>query len=388
MKRTFFTRKIRRKLRALFVLLLFCGAIYFVSSYVVDRAVLNFSIRAYVHNAFDRVRGIANTDSLRWVGEPGTEFFSFDNHIISVSNREIKYFDFHMNEITSLPLGYTNPKVRITHPYMVVADKGGNEWVLVRGRTIVFTGETEENIANFDVAENGFVTMVKESRRAKHDVFVYDTRGNVLYTYASTRDFVYAAMYSPQMRAVLLNKITVASTTVGSIFEAHDIREDRETMVFSHPRGGDVFPEWGILNGNMVYAYSDRSLFVLNRRGEEVMEVDLQPGISVCTVTNQGSIAITRTITSEEAGTTMSVVEIYNSNGRRRGTFEFDGNFRSITSYNNIICVSTGNDFLFLSESGRLQGRISSENELLGIITIRNNTVFAKIRNGLIIKQL
>jgi hypothetical protein len=149
-----------------------------------------------------------------------------------------------------IPVLLNKPLIKTAGQDLLVADIGGRDVYVIKGRNIKWEIKTDDNIINADISESGHVTVVQEQKGYKAKVITYDSNGMDIFTRNIVESFVVSAMVSPSGKQVLINGLDVSGVNATTTFEFTDILGN--PFAAKVPMQNEIFPS--------VWYFSDNSV--------------------------------------------------------------------------------------------------------------------------------
>ncbi|HZK71670.1 MAG TPA: DUF5711 family protein, partial [Clostridia bacterium] len=277
------------------------------------------------------------------------------------------------------------PVARVNGDYIAIGDIHGKEIFLLQGTSIKSQIDVGKEIINFDIAQNGYVSVITDTKQGKSEATVFNEEGEKVYSHIFNDNFVISTKYNPNNKQLYVNKLDTSGSEVGTVFEAYNFTDEKP--IFSLSKPGHLYPFWGILNDDSIYGYSEQSFISFDKNGKEKWNNEFVNGVYGCAVVSDRYPVIADADVSTVDNKMKVMVKILNDSGKQKNKYEYDGNVKNICSVDGLICLNTGYEVLFLSSSGELKGKATSDTEILDVLCVKNNTVVFKIKNGIMISE-
>jgi hypothetical protein len=374
-------RGARKIISTILILAIILVAVWFLGGFALNKVTLNFNPIAFVQSIGDRIRGEAVDSEVRLTGSDKDEYIKYKDYIIKCSSNDVTFYDRNLRLIQEKSNFISSPRPATADKYMCVGDIGGKSFILFDDQNVILQKDMDRKISDISVSDNGYVTCVTDSVRGKNDVTVYDTSGKVIFSQAFTDTYVIGAMYNSSTGKILTNELDVAggvSATQFNVFTSDGVKES--SYIFE----GDIFPFWGIMDNNFVYAYSERNYLILGNDNKERWTTNFTHGILGCAILNWKSPIIADTEKSKTSDATVSVVKILNDKGDQTSSYELAESIKNISVCDGFVCVNTGKNVYFINDWGWLMGTASSDSEIESVLSAVNGDVVLKVPGGVI----
>jgi hypothetical protein len=109
-------------------------------------------------------------------------FSVYKELIIKCTRNKIQAIDKNGDEVWTIPVSMNAPIIKTSENELLVADIGGRDIYVIAGKEVKWNTKTDNNIINADISKTGYVTVVKEEKRTRGAVTVYNLQGNEFFT--------------------------------------------------------------------------------------------------------------------------------------------------------------------------------------------------------------
>lgn len=379
--------KKRKKFFAFLFVLVICGTIFLVCGMYANKRVLNFDIKTFTQSVINNItKTNTNNSSQRFVPDEVSSFYEYNDYIVQCKSNEVIYYDIYFKKIWNKNVTLREPVARVNGDYLAIGDIHGKEIFLLQGTNIKCQIDVGKEIINFDIARNGYISVITDTKQGKSEVTVFTEKGEKVYSHVFNDNFVISAKYNSNNKQLYVNKLDTSGSEVGTVFEAYNFTDEKP--IFSLSKSGHVYPFWGILNDDSIYGYSEQSFVSFDKNGKEKWNNEFVNGVYGCAVVSDRYPVIADADVSTVDNKMKVMVKILNDSGKQKNKYEYGGNIKNICSVDGLICLNTGYEVLFLSSSGELKGKATSDTEILDVLCVKNNTVVFKIKNGIMISEI
>ncbi|WP_278287470.1 DUF5711 family protein [Ruminiclostridium josui] len=150
---------------------------------------------------------------------------------------------------------------------MVVADISGRDIFFYKGKKQLWSKKLDNQIINLDVSDDGYCTVVTQSKEFKSAVQVIDINGLETYTKLCAQDIVVSAKSIHDGNDVFINKLTTDSVKTGTILEFNNIYDEKP---FASLNITDTIIPLVFEQGDNVVAVGQNMILYLDKQGKEV----------------------------------------------------------------------------------------------------------------------
>ena len=382
-------RRLRKLVSALVVLFVLC--IILVCGFIANKSTLKLDVPAFLSSLADHAKGlnaesgsVIQADSDEWV-----KYCPYKNYIIQCKSGEVSYYDINLNSIHTNSINMRNPVAKSSEKYLAVGEIEGKEinLFLDKNKAANISYDTSERkIVNFDVAENGYVTVVTDSIKGNNDVFLYDETGEEMSNIHYDSEFVLEAKYNIKDKQIYINRLDTSKGEANTVIDVFLPGKKEEQAEHKRSIGNlpGVFPFWSFTESGGVYCYSEEAFLGFDKKGEGKWSFSFSSGVYGCCIIGQKTPVVVQSEYDETAGKYYVAVNIYNPSGELKKTYKHDGDIKSVFSIEDLVCLNTGYEVLFIGADGELRGRADCEREIKKVLTVRNNTVLFEVSNGIV----
>ncbi len=120
--------------------------------------------------------------------------YSFNNHVLTLDNGSLNFYDSSANLSNTLNVSLSNPIADSNGKYLVLGDKNLQKLYLIHNNDIEWEKNLEANILKVNVNKNGYVSVIATDSTYESIVVLYDSSGNEIFkkflssTYAISSD--------------------------------------------------------------------------------------------------------------------------------------------------------------------------------------------------------
>lgn len=120
--------------------------------------------------------------------------YSFNNHVLTLDNGSLNFYDSSANLSNTLKVSLSNPIADSNGKYLVLGDKNLQKLYLIHNNDIEWEKNLEANILKVNVNKNGYVSVIATDSTYESIVILYDSSGNEIFkkflssTYAISSD--------------------------------------------------------------------------------------------------------------------------------------------------------------------------------------------------------
>lgn len=276
--------------------------------------------------------------------------------------------------------GAASPFMATSGDYVLCADLNSSDCkVLSKGRE-VSSQKLPYEIITATVNVNGYYAVASKERGYKSQIAVYDKNGTKVFGWHSTKYHVVALALDDSNKNMLVSVVDVAEKP-DNAFKMLHFSFNRDMPAELECTSGNLVSSISFSDGKF-FAAGDTSFYAYNAGGSKAFNIDYN-GRTLQKFSVLGStIALGLTKSSVEGYYGGSVVEIYSSQGTKRGYAEIDDEISFLDIEENKILVNSPDGAYILNDAGRIHGDIAFADE------VREGIIFSGGKKLLLVNGL
>jgi len=227
----------------------------------------------------------------KYTREESVGFGVYDGLFVRCGSDGIRFLDEESVEQWSKPLLMNKPMVKSSGSYLLVADSGGKDIYLIKGRSVRWNEKLENAIINADVNKKGFVSVVTEKEGYKGEVIVYDSYGNWMFTTVRAEDFILSARVLASSQRTLITTVNTSGDAVKTNLEFVDMHGETQATVTTKD---EIVSSAVELGNGWVVAAGSKSILCINSKGETVWKHSFDRIYSITSLSGNKAVAAVR----------------------------------------------------------------------------------------------
>lgn len=295
------------------------------------------------------------------------------DNLVSYSKDGASCVDVEGNKVWNQTYEMQKPVVGVTSKSIAISDYNGRNIYVMNSEKILGTISTNMPIKNVAVSESGIVAAVQEDGSTTW-IYVYDTKGNVLVyfkTKMSNSGYPVAVALSPDAMLMTVSYLYVDSGVMRSSVAFYNFGEVGQNELHNYVSGfnytDSVVPYVKFLNGELAVAVADDRIMFY--KGNQ------KPAVLSETLLNQEILGIYSSneyvgvVFENEQGETKYCLDVYNTDGEKKETLEFDNEYTDIIITEKTIIIYNKNEWNVYTIGGRKKFSGVYEESIRKIIT-------------------
>ncbi|MCX7711739.1 MAG: DUF5711 family protein [Clostridia bacterium] len=318
-------------------------------------------------------------------------FTTYKDNLIKCTRDTVTGIDKSGNELWSVPISMSNPKVKKSSADLLVYDLGGREVVIINGKSVKWNKKLDNNIINADISESGYVSIVQELKGYKAAVSVFNLQGNEFFTRSDADNFVLGAQVSPNGKYVAVHMLDMSGGVAGTSISFMNMLGT--PFAARVPKNGEVFPSLWYLKEDLLVGINDSSVFCMDRTSKEQKEKwkqEFKDRIVYSSAASSGKLFIAVS-GGEKAGLfngASTEIKVLNADGKQAAQFLLHDKVINLKAYGDVAAVNAGREVYLINSRGKLVGKYTSKMDVNEVhffnkqelaVVSKNNVVITKI---------
>jgi len=292
----------------------------------------------------------------------------YKNYIIILSRDGIKWYNKSGKLLAENALTLTRPVLRSSNKYMAVVDISGRDIYFYKDKTQIWTRKLDNQIINANISDDGYCTVVTQSKEYKSTVQVIDINGVDKYTKLCAEDIVLSAKAIHDGQDILINKVVTDSVKTGTQFEFNNIYDEKP---FSTITIADNIMPIVMSQGDNEIAVGSSSILFMDKQGKEVWRKSADS--IFCVAPSSGKYVIVAGKFTSNAGISKQQVLVLNAKGEEVYSFNQPENISGMHLYGNRLALRTQKSIYLYTLKGKKLGQYSAGNEIKDAYLVGDN---------------
>lgn len=297
-------------------------------------------------------------------------------HMVSYSKDGASCVDKQGNKVWNQTYEMQKPIAGYTKKSIAIADYNGRNIYVMDADKILGTIATNMPVKNVAVAGNGIVAAILEDGNTTW-INVYDTDGNVL-VYSKTKmnnsGYPVAVALSPDATLMAVSYLYVDSGVIRTGIGFYNFGEVGQNELHNYVSGfnyvDSVVPYLRFINNETAVAVADDRIMFY--RGEQKPSVFTESLISRQILSVYQGGEYTGLVYENTEGETAYYMDLYNGNGEKERTLEFDCEYSDIVISEKTILIYNKNEWNVYTIKGRKKFSGTYESNIQRIVPAKN----------------
>lgn len=282
--------------------------------------------------------------------EPGTSYqtLAYDNNILLVSGEGVRAYNTSGQEVWKIQTANTAPFIDTEGKYLFIGETGGKSFAVYSGSKELRTCKPENNLISAKLNKNGYTVLLCEEAGYNGKAVVQNLKGNEVFKWYSGEGYVTDAALSDDNRYLAVAQLMTNKEKVYSRMIFFDIEKNEQ--IATEEREDCIIAEVRSSSGGWI-SVSDSELLGFTKTGKLKYEVGFQGrAVSAFDIENPNNLVFA--FINNQNNT---VLEMYDKNGKLRGSYEASGELKNLSVQGEVILCSQLRNLMYLDPSGRLR---------------------------------
>lgn len=350
-------------------------------SIVTSRYLTNTEFRENVDTNFGKK---VDKESIVTIDTDSNNIIAYSSFIGILNKSGLTIYNGSGKEEKVLDVSIASPKYSTKKKYLALAEDKGNKIYLINDSVILWKKEIEGEIANIDVNENGYVSVIVKNTSSKSMIMLFDRDGKELCEYYLASTYAISTSVSPNNKYLAIGEIDYSGTIVKSRVEILSIDEAIEGA--KDPIINKYESEPSEVVNNVNYIDNENAICMFNNYIQKVRSNDNSRVADFSNNTYFYDVGLNNSIaTIEKQDSEMFSFEyqlrITQPNTKSEKLYILDSNIpKSMKCNGNYVVVNYGTKIQIINLSGRLEKEYESNTEIKDII-VGNSIVGVVLKN-------
>jgi len=287
------------------------------------------------------------------------QYVAYSDYLVKCSADGIRLLDKKGQVILSEGIVLTKPLLKAEGSYLLVADVGGMDILVIKDKSIVWRDRTDFNITNAEINSKGYAAVITTSKRYNGEINVYDPNGVKLYKSVIANEFAVTAKISNKSRGMAIDSINAKGAEAFTTLKFYDA-DGKETAVKNLDISGNIYPSIWYTADDSLFAVGDTAVACLDKKGELKWEKKFAK-VTAAAVSNVNHIAA---VVQDAKGVELKV---FGADGRELASAAIGGEKSGIAAKEGIIALNTLHEVDFYNERGNCISKYYSDSDIIGI---------------------
>lgn len=262
-------------------------------------------------------------------GNVVVEMAEVNQHLAVLSDTTLRFFNGTAACVTERTHSFTTPSMHTAGKYVLLTEVGGDRFRLeTRRETVLEKQLTNRAIYATDLLSNGTVAVILNSTSQSYlsEIQVFNTKGNVKFTYQSNKYLLTDVALSPNGKQIAAVGTTAGNGVLKSVLlnitiANGDVKEYTGTDTLLHTVK--------FFSNGAITAVGDNTVWTVSRSAKEadILSCEGYEPIGCMSTSSMVAVALRRIGTTDEGA-----VWMFDTHGRQTQNITYEGEFRTISA--------------------------------------------------------
>lgn len=306
------------------------------------------------------------------LNQENIQVFSVDKYIVTLQEKTLNFYNNLGTNVGSIDVEINNAIIDIAGKNFIIAEENGKKAYVISDKKLVWETETEGEILQIEINENGYTGIITSDMSYKNIVTLYDTSGKqVIRTYIATSKIADISI-SKNNQYLAIAEIDTSGVLIQSTIKIISIetakKDPNNSIEYTHSANLNKL----ILNieyqnkERLVCMYQDTIDIIENKQNKTIVELQKKN-------VTFSSIELNDSLMGIEENTLgnydyKSIVYIKNITSQKSKNYSVEKVAKSIYTYGDVIGLNFGNELHIINRNGWLLKKYIAKQELNNIV--------------------
>ncbi|MEI6131700.1 MAG: DUF5711 family protein [Bacillota bacterium] len=280
-----------------------------------------------------------------------TNLVSVDGYLVSENDGIIEWRNQNGDIEQKSESKMLRPILRSSKKYLVIAEAKGKKFEVYLKKNLSWKGETEEEILNVNISDNGFLTVIKKYTGYTSAVDVYNEAGIKIFTSFYADLLATDALVLPNNKTTIINLVKYKGTVLKTIVEYLDSAGKKFSEIsFDDELAVKIL---SLADAQSVICTKDK-LVIVSETGKEKFDRRYKSIQSVYEI-SKGILAISA-VSKGEVESQPKSIQFLNSNNEFQNSLMVNTSIKSMIAREGVVVLNLGRRILILNQHGQTKG--------------------------------
>lgn len=300
------------------------------------------------------------------------QIFAVDKYIITLQEKVLNFYNNLGTKVGTIPVEINTAIADVAGKYIVIAEKNGRKAYVISEKKVIWETETEGNIIQIEINENGYTGIVTSDVSYKNIISLYDSLGKqLLKTYLATTKVVDISISRNNQKLAIAEVDTTGILIQSSIkiISIEKAQSDPNNLI-EYTHNADLNKL--ILNieyknkNRLVCMYKDTIEIIENGENREITNLQNVNNTFATIETNDNIINIEENIINDYEYN--SIVHINNVSNKKEKTYSVEKITKNIKTFGDVIALNFGTELHVINKNGWLLKKYISSQEINNVV--------------------
>ncbi len=362
------SEKMKKRLIVTGIILLITAAIVIVALYI-----SNQYVRTFIDRNILRKEVLENdVVKIELNSQENSSIYAYYKYITILNKNILTTYNASGEKKYEHEVQISNPTYASNNRFLVIAEKNGQEIVVISENNILWQKTVEGEIEKVNVNKNGYVTIITSGTSYKTVVITYSPEGKELFKTYMSNTLAIKAEVSNDNKYLSLAEVDISGTLIQSnikIISFEKAKTDpKNSVIYSYQaETNQLITDIKYQDRDKLICMYDNSINSLqDEKNEKIL--DFAETKAVATSIDLNDYIMYTTEKTVNLISTNTQIVLKNIKTQKENVYTINSTVKSIKAYGNNLAFNTGTEVQFISSNGWLQRRYISSQEMKDII--------------------
>ena len=301
------------------------------------------------------------------------------NNLVAASVSYVKIIDPDGMEKAYLPVSLNKPFVMSYADDTLVADLEGHYFALIVNNRIAWEKNIDEFIVNASISDT-WILLITQSQQSgyKRTIRAYSKDGQEV-SFRSVSNYYPFAVYNYpgyNKTSFAVSSLEASGLEANGIFEILDPAMNQKVSIKGE---NEIFGGCYPILEERLLIYGEKSLMTIDKGYHTIWEKNFEGySVTAANVINN-KFPVVALLNNEEYSRErrfLTTIQIYNSNGTEKTSFDIDAKVTGIVSKKKTAAVIAESEVLFINEDGEIIDRFTARSNVSGVYLAKDDLAY------------
>jgi hypothetical protein len=277
---------------------------------------------------------------------------------IIVDNNGIQSYNIKGEQEWKEDLIISNPLVKTSRRYLVIADLTSNNIYFFRGKARLWSKIVEGNILNISVNDSGYLGLIYKDTSYKSVVEVFDSKGICILQRYYSNNYAIDAQVSSDARNVAVGEVDVSGFSMNSGVRFINTDTQKDTFI---SEDNSIISDIAFWDKNVIVCL-DKQVLCIDKDHNKTVINDFSNDRVTDVALNRNRYII-KVQKNSNIPNASSLICIIDKKGKTIGSYSARSNLVNIDSKGDTIGLNFGNKVIFINEFGKEIGQFEPKKD-------------------------
>lgn len=335
-----------------------------LSAAVIFILVIALGALAYFNRGLFQLENIGSASVFSFETGQHYQFDAWEGRILALNSEGLTCINQNGKQPWKISRQLSKPSMQTAGSYTVLFDRGGRDIAAYSAGAMLWEKKTDQPIITAKINEKGYCAVVTYEIGYKGKIEVSNSKGELVYSWKLGENYIVDVDISPDCKFFAAATVLTASSGVASKVTVVDI--DAESILGEVQREDSLVMSIKYQKNGMLYAIAEGELIGISPKGEQRWVV----GFEGRQLQKFKLPYNTSFVLSFVGSRNNSIVEIYNTEGRKTGEYISESEIKAMDVKSGEIIVSQQKKVMLLNLKGRVVAQAEAEREIRSVLLL------------------